>query len=147
MNDRCCAESGADAYLGDRLSVSIKKGVLVMTKMMAAILTVVLLIAYSGHASETVKGAQKDFESFKSEMSAQLDSVDHELADLRAKMKEKGSAAQDNSVKELEQTRARLNKELSEMESKSHQSWKDFKKGFAKSVENLNSKVQKALKD
>jgi len=107
------------------------------------------IIAFSltGFASETAKGVKKDYENFKTEMSAKLDSVEKQIDELRAKAKQKGNAAQEESAANLEKSRTKLKADLEDVKQNSNDAWSKFKKGFAESVDSLNAKIQKAAKD
>lgn len=99
------------------------------------------------YSSETIKGAKKDIQAFKEEMTVKLNSVEQELADLHNKTKKKGAEIQENTFKDLEATRDKLRKELNNIEDSSKDNWKNFKKDFANSIDSLHAKLQKALKD
>ena len=106
----------------------------------------------TAHAeSETVKGAQKYFQSFKNEMSAKLSQLDQEIDQLKTKAKENSTKTQEKAIHDLEETRTQLQKQLdtqmADAQETTTKSWKQFKDSFAKSVDHLNSKIQKALKD
>lgn len=107
----------------------------------------VLALTLSSFASETTKGMKKDYESFKTEMTVQLDSVEKQIAELHAKAKQKGSSAQEETAASLEKTRAKLKAELASMKDNGKDSWSSFKKSFADSVNKLNTKIQTAVKD
>lgn len=107
----------------------------------------VLTLAVVTFASETTKGMKKDYESFKVEMSRQLDTVEKKIADLKVKAKQKGSTAQEETAESLEKTRAKLKEQLAEAKETSQDGWSKFKSGFADSVDKLNTKLQKAVKD
>lgn len=108
----------------------------------------VLMFSFSvGHASETVKGAKKDYQSFKNEMSAKLDSAELKLKELRAKAALKRDSTQDAAIAELEMTQAKLKSDLAEVKEAGKSNWSKFKAGFASSVDNLNTKIQHAVKD
>jgi DNA anti-recombination protein RmuC len=98
-------------------------------------------------ASETLKGADKDLDSFKKEMGEKLDRVERELQSLRVKTKTKGNEVQQNVLRDLEKTRNQLRNELDSMEAKSKDNWKDMKKSLSESFEKLHSKLQNALKN
>lgn len=107
----------------------------------------ILFIGIGATASETVVGAKKDYENFKSEMSAKLEKVEAELVVLKERAKAKSSEAQSASIAELEKTQTKLKSELSEVKQSGATGWKKFKASFAASVDKLNSKVQKTMKD
>jgi hypothetical protein len=97
--------------------------------------------------SETVKGAQKDFETFKQEMSAKLDDVDRQLAEMRAKAKAKGGDVQDKSIKELEVARVQAKAQMDAINDDTKSNWKSMKKKLAASIDSLHAKAKKALAD
>ena len=118
-----------------------------MLRLKSLLICFAYLFSVNVLASETVKGAKKDYEKFKVEMSARLDSVEKEITEMKEKTKDKSSAARDQALAELEKTREELKTQLNEAKESSGQTWKKFKKSFASSVEKLNSKIQKAAKD
>ncbi len=111
------------------------------------IVGLVFAVSSSALASEAIDGAKKDYEKFKTEMSAKLEKVEAELVFLRERAKVKSSQAQVASITELEKTQAKLKSELSEAKQSGAVGWKKFKASFAASVDRLNSKVQKTMKD
>ncbi|MBC7466467.1 MAG: hypothetical protein H7256_10790 [Bdellovibrio sp.] len=113
----------------------------------AIVCGLVFVATLSSFASETTKGMKKDYESFKTEMSAQLDSVERQIEDLRLKAKQKGSSTQEETAASLEKTRAKLKAELASMKDNGKDGWSSFKKSFAESVDKLNTKIQTAVKD
>lgn len=98
-------------------------------------------------ASETMKGAQKDYETFKQELSSKMDSLDKEIERLKAKTKEKGVTLKGETIEELEKYRTELKAQILEMETKSKSKWKTMKKSLSESFESLHAKIQRALKD
>ncbi len=114
---------------------------------MKRIILCLSLLFFYAQGSETVKGAQKDFENFKSEMSAKLETAEKELKELRAKAKEQGAAKKEEVIADLEKTRDHLRTQLEKADESAKDNWKKFKESFAKSVDNLNFKIQKSLKD
>ena len=98
-------------------------------------------------ASETSKGAQKDYENFKKEASVKLDMIDKKLQDLKEKAKANGTDVKNKTIQDLEQAKVTLQSELDEAKANSSSKWKSFKKSFSKSVNDLNEKIQNALKD
>ncbi|MFN7903999.1 MAG: hypothetical protein ACK5P5_02345 [Pseudobdellovibrionaceae bacterium] len=117
-----------------------------MSSFIIALVTALSFIS-SASASETVKGAKKDYQSFKEEMSVKLEAAEKNLSELKAKTKEKSTSLKAKTVAELEETRDKLKAELNSLEEKSQSNWSSLKKSFASSMEKFNSKVQKALKD
>ena len=118
-----------------------------MKKLLKFLVVGCALISLNCFASETVEGAKKDYEVFKSDMSKKLDDVERELVVLKEKAKQKSSEAQTDSILELEKTKVKLKTELESMKQTGSSSWKKMKASFAASVDKLNSKVQKKLKD
>lgn len=112
---------------------------------MKKLIFAILLFTLSASASETIKGAQKDFESFKTEMSAKLETVQKQIIDLQSKAKEKGDQAQGEATKDLQKTRDQLQSQLNDMQDSGTSNWRKFKKSFGKSVDQLNTKIQKAV--
>ncbi len=114
----------------------------------ANLVFIVLFFAqFSTHASETAKGAQKDYENFKIEMSAKLKSVEKQIIELREKVKRSGNAAQAEAINDLEATQSELKKDLANMKETSKTNWKQIKSSFAESLDRLNAKIQRAVKD
>lgn len=111
------------------------------------ILSFIILVGLSSHASEAVKGAQKDYEAFKKEMSAKMDSIETELVELKQKAKTKGKLIKEESVHEIEAKRDDLKKKMSQLGDASKDTWKDLKKGISESADSLHTKLQKALAD
>lgn len=99
------------------------------------------------NASETVKGAEKDYEAFKQELSVKMETLDKEIAILKEKVKNKSSALKEETLQELENSRAELNTKIQKLESSSKSQWKQAKKSLSDSFASLNAKIQKALKD
>ena len=110
-------------------------------------ISLTLFFAHSVFSSETLKGAKKDIETFKTEMNVKLEKVEKELMLLKAKAKNKGSEIEQKTANELENTRMQLKKELSEIKDDSHDGWSKLKSNLAESFDKLNTKVQKALKN
>lgn len=106
-----------------------------------------LLVPFAGRASETVEGAKKDFQAFKTEMETRMATVEKQMTELKSKAKEDGKVAKEKTVEHLETSKEDLHKELEQMKYESEKHFKELKKQFAKSLNTLNSKVQKALKD
>ena len=110
-------------------------------------LVLTLTIASVSNASETMKGAQKDYETFKQEMSAKLESLDKEIDVIKEKAKQKGTSIKNETLQELEASRAEVKAQMDKMESQSKSKWKSMKKGLSESFDSLHAKIQKALKD
>lgn len=115
-------------------------------KLLTLVILAVISISAAAFASETVKGAKKDFAAFKEEMNTKLDNTEKKLAELKAEAKAKGNAAHDKTIAELEAARDKLKAELNELKDDGSNKWQSFKKSFAESLDQLNTKVQKALK-
>ena len=118
-----------------------------MKKLFVLVVSALFIVAIGSYASETVKGAKKDYAEFKKEMSEQLDAVEKKIAELKEQASQKGGETKEKTVKELEETRDKLKVELAQMQDDGKQGWKKFKKNLATGIESLNAKVQKALKD
>ncbi len=117
-----------------------------MIKLLVVTLASASLLTYS-FASETLKGAKKDMENFKIEMSQKLEQTEKQLSELKETVQEKGGETQDKVVKDLENTRDELRRKLGEVDSTVNENWKKFKKNFADSLDSLNARIQKALKN
>lgn len=116
-------------------------------KHFALLFFAVMAFQLNGFASETVKGAQKDFQTFKQEMTTKLEAAEKKLIELKEKAKTKTSDVKEKTITELEATRDQLKSELNELEEKGQSNWTSLKKGFASSMDKFNKKVQNALKD
>lgn len=108
--------------------------------------SLVVAISCNSWASETVKGAKKDFAEFKQSMNTKLDKIEAELKELKASAGEKGHVAKEKTIKELEALRDDLRKKTEELNDDGSDAWKSFKEKLAKSADELNAKVQNALK-
>lgn len=116
-----------------------------MTKTLTVI--AILLFALAAPASETVKGAKKDYEAFKTEMSAKMDAAEKNLDVLKEKSKTNASDAKKKTVENLEVARVKIRKEMADLGDSGEKGWKKAKKSMAESIDNLNAKIQKAMKD
>jgi cell division protein FtsB len=119
-------------------------------KIMMKLLTVAMLaflIQPSFADSETIKGAKKDLEKFKQEMSVELQAVEKKLEVLSDKATSKTDTAYKATVKDLSEKRDVLRAEISKLEADSHGKWKVAKTKMAAAMNSLNEKIQKALKD
>jgi hypothetical protein len=103
--------------------------------------------AYALHAaeSETVKGAKKDMDAFKKEMSVKLESLEKQIAEIKTKAQAKGGEAKAKTVADLESARDSVKAKMAALSENSKDSWQSMKKSVAESVDSLNAKVQKAL--
>lgn len=117
-----------------------------MSKIILVIFSAAFLFSLA-NSSETLKGVQKDAESFKKEMSVKLEDVEKQLTELKNNAQTKGSEIREKTVTDLETTRAELRTKLENWDTKTQKNWKDFKKNFAQSLDSLNAKIQKALKE
>lgn len=108
---------------------------------------ILFLAAVLSFSSETVKGVKKDFETFKQEVSVQLEETEKNLSELKAKAKTKSSKALDQTIKEVEATREELKAKLSDLKDDGKNGWKKMKAGIADSFESMNKKIQKSLKE
>src|SRR3990167_7186202 len=116
-------------------------------KILIMLLTVLMTTSIALAESEAVKGARKDFESFKKEMSIKMDDIDKQLNELRVKAGAKGGEVREKSIKELEDQRAKLKSELDSLNEDAKSNWKKLKKKLAASVDSLHAKAKKALQD
>ncbi len=98
-------------------------------------------------ASETLKGAEKDYESFKEEMSKKYESLSKDFDQLKVKAKEKGSTVKGETIQELDESREKIKKKMSEIKKDSKDQWKSMKKSLSESIDSLHSKIQHSLKD
>ena len=118
-------------------------------KLISKLIVVGLLICSadaSFGASEAVKGAQKDYASFKTEMTAKLNQVEAKLEQLRVEAKQKGNAVEDKTVMDLEKSRVQMQEQLDHAQKTSSKNWDDFRQSFADSLDLLNSKIQTAVR-
>lgn len=98
-------------------------------------------------ASETVKGAEKDLDSFKQEMSVRLEKIENNLKEMSAKAEKSGNSVYKDAVKDLTQKRDKLRSELYDLKKDSQGGWEAAKSKISSSLNSLNEKIQKALKD
>lgn len=106
-----------------------------------------LFIGQQTWASEAIKGAQKDYESFKKEMSNKVDSLGEEIEELKVKTKNKGHNLKQKTINEIESQRDELKESIDKIEDQSKTNWKKLKIKISKSMNSLNVKIQKALAD
>lgn len=104
-----------------------------------------LFTASTAFASETMKGAKKDFAEFKKEMSVKLEEIEKNLSELKAKAAQKGGETQDKTVKELESTRDTLKTKVQQLSDDGKDTWKKMKVDIIDSAETLTKKLKKAL--
>lgn len=117
-----------------------------MKRFLTSLVLVTLLSPFAS-ASETVKGAKKDFEEFKKEMSVKLDTAEKKIEELRVAAKVKGNQTQEKLAVELEQAKNNLKKQQADLKYESETGWKRVKQSFSEAADNLNAKIQKALKE
>lgn len=115
--------------------------------MKTIIMVIALFLGMQSFASETVKGIQKDYETFKKEMSARVDSIDKKIEELKTQAGKKGHSVKKETVKEYESNRDELRTEINKIEEGSKANWKKVKKHISESAESLNAKLQESLKD
>lgn len=118
-----------------------------MNKLILFISSSLLALTVFATESETLKGAQKDIENFKKEMSVKLGALEEQIASLKSKATEKGSETKSKTIQELEAARDALKVKMAEFSDSSKEGWANMKKSFAESMDALNAKVQKALKE
>lgn len=118
-----------------------------MRKLILVISTLFFAVAMSAAESETMKGAKKDVETFKKEMSVKLQAAEKQIAELKSKAAAKGGEAKAATIAELESSRDAIKAKMATLSETSKDGWASFKKSMAESVDSLNSKVQSALKE
>ncbi len=97
--------------------------------------------------SATVKGAQKDFETFKQEMAVKLEQAQAKLDELQTKAKVKGSNVKEETVTDLRVNRDKLKVQYDELKFESKSRFQRMKTGLSNSIDSLNNRIQKALND
>jgi prefoldin subunit 5 len=124
-----------------------------MRNLFLALSAILFLAGTSGYstvafaASETVKGAKKDFTEFKETMGKKMETMEAQIAELKEKAKQKGGEVHAKTVTELEASRDRLKKEMAELKEGSQENWKGMKEKLSGTADSLNRKIQKALKE
>ncbi|MCM2349399.1 MAG: hypothetical protein NDI69_05205 [Bacteriovoracaceae bacterium] len=116
-----------------------------MLKFFTTLLLVSLMLPT--FASETVKGARKDLDKFKQEMSVELQDIENKLKKLSEDSQKKGSAAYKQTIQDLNKSREKLRSDLYDLEADAKGEWKEAKSELSKSIDKLNSRIQEALKD
>lgn len=119
-------------------------------KKIRAILTLILSVLFFGifaNALETTEGMKKDYETFKQEMSIELQKLDAKIDQLKEKSKIKADEAKTKAIAELEQSRDQLREDMNKLEQNTESSWKKMKKKMAASIDKLNKKTQKLLNE
>ena len=109
-----------------------------------------LLLAFTfsfSHASETVKGAKKDFHNFKKEMKEKIALAEKKIEELRSKGETEIDETKRSAAKELEVTKNKLKAEVDSLKEDGKKTSKKIKNDLASSINNLNEKIQKALKE
>ncbi len=96
-------------------------------------------------ASETIKGMQKDYELFKTDMQIKLAETEKKINELKLKAQAESTVAQEKSIVEYEQKRDQLKTQLEDMEKAGESKWKRTKRRLAESIDKLNKLVQKSL--
>ena len=118
-----------------------------MKRYLALTILAIALVYSAAQASETIKGAKKDYQVFKKDMEGQLEVADKKLEELRAKGKDKVDEAHKATVLELESTQAKLKADLEKLKADGEKASKSFKSKLAASISSLNERIQKALKN
>jgi len=111
-----------------------------------ATITLMIFLILPASAMESVKGAKKDLEKFKQEMSLEFRKIENDLKMMTAKAEKKTDAAYRNSVKELTDARDKLRSDLDHLEADAKGEWKEAKNTISTSMENLHTKIQQGLK-
>lgn len=107
-----------------------------------------LICLSTSHAElETIKGAQKDFESFKKEMSLKLEDVESQITQLQENAKIKGDEVHQKYAKELADKRLKLKSEIDSLNNETKTNWTKMKKNLSESIDNLHAKAKKALQN
>ena len=111
--------------------------------------TVVLLacLTQPGFSSETMKGAKKDLDTFKQDMSVELKEIEKNLKVMSEKAEKKGGSAYKEALKDLTEKRDALRSDLYDLEADAKGEWKEAKTKLSSSLSGLNERIQKALKD
>lgn len=113
-----------------------------------ALTTLTIALVYSAaQASETIKGAKKDYQTFKKNMEGQLEVADKKLEELKAKGVDKVDEAHKTTVSDLEATKSKLKLDLEKLKADGEKATKEFKSKLAESISSLNERIQKALKN
>ena len=109
-------------------------------------ITFLILLILPVSAMESVKGAKKDLETFKQEMSLEFHKIENDLKLMTEKAEKKTDAAYRNSVKELSDARDKLRSDLDHLEADAKGEWKEAKNTISTSMEKLHAKIQQGLK-
>jgi hypothetical protein len=111
-----------------------------------ATITLMIFLILPASAMESVKGAKKDLEKFKQEMSLEFRQIENDLKLMTEKAEKKTDAAYRNSVKELTDARNKLRSDLDNLEADAKGEWKEAKNSISTSMEKLHTKIQQGLK-
>lgn len=122
----------------------INQGILMMKLVLIILCVTSIQISF---ASETLKGAKKDLDTFKQEMSVELQEVEKNLKALSEKAEKKSDSTYEETLKELRAKRDKLRSEISSLEADTKGEWKNIKSKMSSSLNSLNERIQKALKD
>lgn len=98
-------------------------------------------------ASETIKGAKKDLDAFKQEMSVELAAIEKNLKVMTEKAEKKSDVAYKDAVTDLTEKRDSLRSDLYDLDADTKGEWKKAKSSLSSSLNSLNERIQKALKD
>ncbi len=111
-----------------------------------ATITLMIFLILPVSAMESVKGAKKDLEKFKQEMTLEFHQVENELKLMSEKAEKKSDAAYRASVKELTEARDKLRSDLDHLEADTKGKWKEAKNSISTSMAKLHAKIQQGLK-
>jgi hypothetical protein len=114
-----------------------------MKKIIAATTaTLFMFYGYLTTASETTAGFKQDMATFKTEMSAKLESAEAQLTALKEKAKVKGSNVKQETIVDLEKTKAKIKTDLDALDKSTEKNWKTtWKILILKPKKHLLSKV------
>ncbi|MEK6553633.1 MAG: hypothetical protein AABZ31_00190, partial [Bdellovibrionota bacterium] len=88
-----------------------------------------------------------DYEQFKKELSAKLNTAEQKISELRTEAKVKGDQTQEKLAADLEVVKNNLKKQQAELKYESESGWKKVKQSLSDAADSLNSKIQSALKE
>ena len=111
-----------------------------------ATITFLIFLILPVSAMESVKGAKKDLEKFKQEMSLEFRQIENDLKLMTEKAEKKTDAAYKKSVQELSDARDKLRSDLDHLEADTKGKWKETKNSISTSMQNLHTKIQQGLK-
>jgi len=119
-----------------------------MNKKILAITGLLLLAQSPAFAIlETVKGAQKDVESFKRDMTAKLIEIDKKIDTLEKKAEARKNDFQKKAAADYDKLQAKLSNDVEKLKADAEGDWKQAKNDLAISIDSLNTKVQQTLKE